>query len=217
MTMPILIEIVQLWVSRFLCAVYINDRGIRDTYKGCRYLLPFRWNGRTLLSALGAIVAITAAVVLLVRRVSGRIDSRDFRAVAVVLLIRRRVGSGVSWGQRVPVATHVGGLSRRCNGAEDAADRQVVLLLLLRSNGDIGRRIVVEIIAQFEGFDGGQQLFGQARQAFHVLRRVACAMATALRRVGDAMHNLHNRIGRLELLGCHLVDTFNFTTLAFHD
>src|ERR1700686_560943 len=93
----------------------------------------------------------------------------------------RRVGGGIAGRQRISVAALVGRLSRRRNGAEDATDRQVVVLLLLRSNSDISRRVIVEIIAQFEGFDGGQQLFGQARQAFHVLRGIARAMATALR------------------------------------
>jgi hypothetical protein len=91
------------------------------------------------------------------------------------------------------IASYAHWLSGRGNGTVGSAEREPILALVLRSDRNAAAgSIIVEILAQFEGFHRCLQLFCQARQALHVLRDYTRARATSACRVRNALHDLHN-------------------------
>src|SRR5258708_5518260 len=109
--------------------------------------------------------------------------------------IRRSLGVSYIIGSRRQgvIASCAHRLSGRGNGTVGSAERELILALVLRGNRHAAAGcIIVEILAQLEGFHRCQQLFCQARQALHVLRDYARAGATLACRVRNALHDLHN-------------------------
>lgn len=84
-------------------------------------------------------------------------------------------------GSKRTAGTPSGLLVWRGERAQGPPPGQQRVLRLVRGNGDAAWHRAIDGIVQLEGFDRDQQLFGQARQIFHVLRRGAGTPATALR------------------------------------